>query len=194
MTWFTSTPDIGDWVTPIRTLPITLADHLTGHGIQPGTRGVVTERVGNRLTVSFGATGGTARIPARHVRVVRHHGGFDAYQRRDRILLGIRLGLAIWLLWPIILFTISYLWTNRTTDGLLINLAIGIAYGIGDLATAAIAHPVRSVAYLALTAVASRLVHEGPMRRTGSLATTSRPSAGSLPASRRHPCPRLDCE
>jgi len=156
-TWFAPAPDVGDWVTPIRTLPVTLTDHLTSQGIRPGTRGVVTDRAGSRLTISFGATGGTIQVPARQVRIVRRGGGIHAYHRRDRILLGIRLGLALWLLAPIIGFTASYLWTNHTTDGLLTELAIGIVYGIGDLITAAITHPVHALGYLALTTIATRI-------------------------------------
>ena len=59
-----------------------------------------------------------------------------------------RLAVAVFLLAPIAQFIGWYLWTYRTVDGIEASFVAASLAGIGDMLTAAINDPVRTVVYL----------------------------------------------
>ena len=67
-----------------------------------------------------------------------------------------RLTVAVFLLAPIVQFIGWYLWTYRTLNGVEASFVEASLAGIGDMLTAAITDPVRTVVYLVFLSVLSR--------------------------------------
>lgn len=149
----------GDWVRATRTVPLGIGDHLTGSGLRPGTLGLVVARSGSRLQVRWDAGWGTtaSTVPAHHCRLHSRGRGEDAFARRTRLVTTVRVALALFLVWPFAQFTLVYLWTYRTTEGLLEALAVGAVEGVLDFVATTVEHPVQSLVYGAFLAVVSRV-------------------------------------
>lgn len=159
MSWFTSIGP-GDWVSATSTIPITLSDHVTGDGIRSGTRGVVTAVTGSQVTVDFDSGWGlhTATVSSRDLRRIRAGGGVERFRSRARTTTLIRLGLAIALLFPIVLFVADYLWTFHTLDGIVPAFLTTALDSVGDWIGAAVAHPMHTLVFGVVIGLVSRWV------------------------------------
>lgn len=155
-------PAPGDWVRVTRTVPVSITDHLTNSGLRPGTLGLVIARTGSRLQVRWDAGWGTttATVSVRDCRLHSRGRGEEAFGRRTRVMTTVRLALALFLIWPFVQFTLIYLWTYRTADGLPPALAIGTVNGVMDFVALAFAHPVQSLVYAVFLSVLSRFAFQ----------------------------------
>ena len=161
-------PQPGDWVQTTVTVPVTITDHLVGHeaGIPRGAKGVVLTRTGSRVCVSMDAGWGTQRVTlnSRDCQVVRRDGGVEAFQRRTAHLTAVRIGLALVLAYPVFAFIVQYVWATHGVHGLAGALATGAVQSILDMVTGFLAHPIKSVVYLAVVSVMTHAAF-GPRRR-----------------------------
>jgi hypothetical protein len=157
---FSRVPTTGDWIALTKRVPTAFADSLTGGGLPRGTRGVVIDRIGMRLRIKFDSGFGImqATVHSRDTRVVRRHGGADAFARRTRVTTALRAGVLFAMAAPFLYFIVQYLWTYRTTHGLLPALATGLVVGTVDTLAATLEHPVQGIVYLLLTTALTRWV------------------------------------
>lgn len=152
---------VGDWVRADRQIPVTMSDHLSGAGLSRGTRGVVTDVAGQRLTVEFESGWGgmvRARTLVRDVRLVRRGGGLDRFSRRNAYVGHVRLGLALALFFPFIYFVVWYRLRHGGFDGIVAAFAESAIDSALATVDAAVAHPVQTVVYLLITGLVSRWV------------------------------------
>lgn len=64
-----------------------------------------------------------------------------------RRLVAVRLGLAVFLLWPFAWFAMVYVWQFGTVDGLVPAVALATLDGVGEALAAAAADPLQSLVY-----------------------------------------------
>ena len=149
----------GDWVTARVRIPVTFTDSLLGDGIRAGTRGVVTNRSGGVVTVDFDSGFGTATVTTKvsNCTLARRDGGVESFRRRARVVTTIRVALAVFLLWPFALFLVTYLWHERTLNGIEATLVEATLDSAGEWVGTLLAEPVRALVYLAFLAVLSRI-------------------------------------
>lgn len=149
----------GDWVLARERIPVTVTDHLLGAGIQPGTRGVVTSRTASLLEVDFATGYGTTTVTTRAstCTLARRGGGQQSSHSRTRVITTIRLALAAFLLWPLVQFVLSYLWHERTLNGIEAALAVAAVDSLLAWVGAMLAEPGRALAYLGFLAVISKI-------------------------------------
>ena len=148
MSWFTSSPNDGDWVVLTDTTPTGFMDHLGGTGAPRGTTGVVVSSSWSRSTVQL-SSGGVTDIPNRNLRVTRRHGGVKEFEKRTSTRSLIRFGARIALLLPILYYFVWHLWHYRTTDGFLIGLIDSALATALDTLALAFQQPVATAVYLA---------------------------------------------
>lgn len=151
-------PTTGDWVRITSTVPTTLADHITGSGLPAGTKGVVTARVGGRVTVDFDTGYGivTRTVDGARLAVTRRSGGYAQFTRSARVKTIARVAVALFLIWPLVQFAGAYLWREQTTDGLVESLTLAAIEGAFDFVSDAIAQPGRALLYMLVLAIMSR--------------------------------------
>lgn len=157
MSWFGSTLAPGDWVVAHHDIPATAVETITGlRGvIRKGTAGVVTAEpkhglLRSRIEVRFNTDligVCTVTVPLGAVRITRRDGGVDALIRRRNLLGSARVGIAAVLLAPTLWFVLTYVWENRSTDGLGEVLAWGTVTGFFDTVEYAITNPTRALVY-----------------------------------------------
>ena len=164
MTWlFGGPPRAGDWIKTTEKIPVSLTDTLTNGGIPPGTRGVVTEVTGffgGRLVAKvdgglFGPM--TVRMQASQVRVTRRGGGVEAYKQAAGRRGAIRAGAAIAMLGPLLFFSVKYLATGGSPDGLLAMLINGALYSALELLEYLLTNPVHALIYCAIVWLVGRV-------------------------------------
>jgi hypothetical protein len=152
-------PEADDWVRASRQIKTNLTDHLTGSGIEPGARGVVTGRSGKHVDVEFDTGYGTTSVtvPASHVKLTHRGGGTNRFRRRIRVMTTIRLALLGFLLYPMAEFAIQYLLQYGTLDGIVPAFTLAAVEGIGEWLMTAIYNPIQTLIYSAFLAVLGRI-------------------------------------
>lgn len=152
-------PEADDWVSASRQIKTNLTDHLTGSGIEPGARGVVTGRSGSHVDVEFDTGYGIASvtIPASHVRLTHRGGGTNRFRSRVRLMTTIRLALLAFFLYPVAEFTIHHMLQYGTLDGIVPALTLAAVEGIGEGLMTAIYNPIQTIIYSVFLAVLSRI-------------------------------------
>lgn len=142
----------GDWVAATRTIPVTIADHIgIPTGVRPGTRGVVTERTGNRLVVEFHSSFGLQRVrtTTNSCRLIRKRGGTEAFRSRASWGSTIRLGIYAVFTFPIVWYILQYWITYGNLTGVLPALATAALDQSAAFLLAALQHPIQAAIYLA---------------------------------------------
>lgn len=149
----------GDWVRTKRLTKQTFYDHAAGTGIPSGTLGVVKETVGSRVVVELDAGWGTTHVtvPAHDLRLVRRRGGTDRFHSWSRRMTIIRLGCAVALALPVVMYVVQYVWAYHTFDGIVPAFAVACLDSAGYFLAAAIAHPLQALVFCAVCAVISRI-------------------------------------
>ena len=163
MTWLWRSPEPGDWVATTVPIRLGIADLLLGGdaGVPVGTRGVVVAALGwDRYEVRLdGGLFGASRIWARgrDLRVVRRGGGAEAFGLRARRLASARLGVALALVGPLILFAASWFARGGSSDGLVAALAESAIFGAFDVLAFAVSNPVDAALYCITLGAAARV-------------------------------------
>jgi hypothetical protein len=152
-------PRIGDWVKTTDVTAVSMTDHLSGSGLAPGTKGVMTARIGSSAEVRFDSGFGTftAKVPVRRLRVIRRGGGVDRFEERATAWMWVRVGLIAVMVGPLLWASIQYLWVEHTLEGLLVFLIDGTLSAVANLAIGALMNPGKAVLFFAVSALLSRL-------------------------------------
>ena len=162
MSWFFSSPEPGDWIKTTELIKVTFTDHLMGvdGGIKAGTRGLITRSLGcNTLeakldTGLFGSV--TVRVKPNQVRVIRRHGGTDAYTQTMSRIKAARAGVAIVLIAPVLWSIVAYLLRGGSTADLGPAIVSAIIDGVLDLMDYALVNPINAVLYVVVLTAAAR--------------------------------------
>ena len=73
------------------------------------------------------------------------------------VLLAVRLGAAVALIAPVLIFATKYLIAGGTKDGLLLALAEGVVYGAISTLELVLTHPLQGLIYIAIVWGVGRL-------------------------------------
>lgn len=151
--------EVGDWVRTRRNVPVTIADHVTGGGVPKGSNGVVTEVRGGQVVVDVDAGWGTVTTTVRHsdLSLRRRGGGVEVFRRRSGRMATVRIAAALTLALPVLWYVAQYVWYYRTLDGITADFAVGVVEAGWAFLEGAIEHPVRALAFVAVSWLVGRL-------------------------------------
>lgn len=151
----------GDWVRTTRQIPADPIHALLGdRGLPAGAHGVVLDRSGRWVQVEFGNgyAARTLRVPVSAVQITRPGGGLTRDHAHARTWTIVRVSLLVFLAWPFLSFTARYLWTERTTAGLLDTLVIASIDSALVFVLEAVHQPGKALLYIGLCTILTRIV------------------------------------
>lgn len=139
-------PRVGDEVAT--TKPTTTS--LWGTAVRPGARAVVLSVGYIRTTVKLDTGSGfvTTTVPTTSLRVIRRNVCEDRFIERGQVVHAARLGVALVMIAPFVIFAIRYVVVTGGTDGLIETIALGLIQSVLDVIQMAISTPVGTGVYL----------------------------------------------
>lgn len=139
-------PRVGDEVAT--TKPTTTS--LWGSTVRPGAPAVVLSVGFTRTTVKLDTGSGfvTTTVPTASLRVIRRSVGEERFTERGQVMHLARLGVALVMIAPFVIFTVKYVIATGGTNGLVETVALGLVQSVLDVVQMAITAPVGTAIYL----------------------------------------------
>jgi hypothetical protein len=157
---FHSFADVGDLVAARKDIPVTLTEHLTDTpSVRQGTRGLVRNRAGKRLTVAFDTGNGITEttVPARDCRLLQHTANEKRFMNWAQLKAAVRAGALIATAAPIIWFACVYWAETGSLDGVIEALTLTAIDSALELPGLLLAHPTQTILWLLLGGLATRI-------------------------------------
>jgi hypothetical protein len=165
--FFPTTADPGDLVSARRDIPVTLTNQLTGTaGIRHGSRGLVQDRTGNRLTVAFDTGSGITEktVHARDCRLIQRNANERRFMDWAQLKAAIRTGALVALTAPLAWYTTVYWVQTGSLDGVIEALTLAVVDSALELPGLILTQPLQTLVWLAAGALAARIAF-GPRPR-----------------------------
>lgn len=160
MSIFCAQANTGDLVTARRDISTTLTQELIkAPSIRQGTRGLVRKRAGNQLTVAFDTSYGLTEttLHVRDCRLIQHTADEKRFMEWAQLKTAIRLGALITLAAPILWYTLTYWIQTGSLHGFIEALTLAALESALELPGLILANPVQTLAWLAASALATRI-------------------------------------
>ncbi|WP_461186824.1 hypothetical protein [Arthrobacter sp. Z4-13] len=157
---FSAPAGTGDLVAARKNITTSLTEELTkAPRIRQGTRGLVRNRTGNRLTVAFDTSYGLAEttVHARDCRLIQRTANEKQFMSWARLKTAIRAGALIALTAPIAWYIITYWVQSGTLHGVIEALTLSAIESALELPGLILAHPTQTLAWLATGALVTRI-------------------------------------
>ncbi|WP_142060016.1 hypothetical protein [Pseudarthrobacter sp. B4EP4b] len=157
---FSTQADTGDLVAARKDFATTLTDELTNTvSVRRGTRGLVRQRAGKRLTVAFDTSYGLteATVHARDCRLIRHTANEKRFMNWAQLKASVRVGALIALTAPIAWFIIIYWAETGSPNGVIEALTISAIESTLELPGLILTHPTQTLIWLAAGALTTRI-------------------------------------
>lgn len=139
-------PRVGDEVRT--TKPTTTS--LWGSAVRPGAHCVVLSVGFIHSTVKLDTHGGFAitTIPTSSLRVIRRSVGEERFTHSRQLVHLARLGVALVMVTPFVIFTVKYVIATGGTDGLLETMVAGLINSVFDFLNLMLVEPIGTGIYL----------------------------------------------
>lgn len=168
MSIFFTSPERGDLVKVKRDIPITITDHLTNNpGIHRGTRGLVRERTGTRLTVAFDTGLGITEVTVKTGDCELIRKGADEQRFLDfaQIKAAVRTGALIALTLPILWYLAVYWTQTGSLNGIIPAITLSAVESALELPTLILAHPTQTLIWILAGTLATRIALGPPPKK-----------------------------
>ncbi|MGX5717973.1 hypothetical protein [Arthrobacter sp. MAHUQ-56] len=157
---FSTQADTGDLVAARKNITTSMTEHLTdAPRIRQGTRGLVRNRTGNRLTVAFDTHYGLTEttVHARDCRLIQRNANESRFINWAQLKTAIRTGALIALAAPIAWYIIVYWTQTGSLNGVIEALTLSAIESALELPGLILAHPTQTLTWLTVGALVTRI-------------------------------------
>lgn len=157
---FSTQADTGDLVAARKNITTSMTEQLTdAPRIRQGTRGLVRNRTGYRLTVAFDTSYGLTEttVHARDCRLIQRTANEKSFMNWAQVKNAIRAGALMALAMPIAWYIIMYWLQTGSLNGVIEALTLAALESALELPGLILAHPTQTLIWLTAGALVTRI-------------------------------------